>query len=50
MNEYDLFAGQTTEGYDVQYVYLDFDGETTTYRNPELDLLLDVEMNDSGMK
>lgn len=49
MNEYDLFAGQTTEGYDVQYVYLDFDGETTTYRNPELDLLLDVEMNDSGM-
>ena len=33
----------------MQYVYLDFDGEVTTYRNNDLDITLDVEVEDSGM-
>ena len=32
-----------------QIVYLDFDGEATTYRNKDLDITLDVEVEDSGM-
>jgi len=33
-----------------QLVYLDFDGELTQYRNPELDLVVsDVEVKDSGL-
>ena len=33
----------------VQYVYLDFDGESTTYRNDDLDITLDVDVENSGM-
>ena len=33
----------------VQYVYLDFDGELTTYRNEDLNITVDVEVKDSGM-
>ena len=33
----------------VQYVYLDFDGETTTYHNKDLEISLDVKVEDSGM-
>ena len=32
-----------------QIVYLDFDGESTTYRNDDLDITLDVDVEDSGM-
>ena len=33
----------------VQYVYLDFDGELTTYRNNILDITIDVDIKSSGM-
>ena len=33
----------------VQYVYLDFDGEITTYHNTDLNISLDVKVEDSGM-
>lgn len=32
-----------------QIVYLDFDGESTTYRNDDLDITIDVDIEDSGM-
>ena len=34
---------------DQQIIYLDFDGEITVYRNDDLDILLDVEVENSGM-
>ena len=33
----------------VQYVYLDFDGESTTYRNEDLNITIKVDVDDSGM-
>ena len=33
----------------VQYVYLDFDGESTTYRNEDLNITIEVDVDDSGM-
>ena len=32
-----------------QIVYLDFDGESTTYRNEDLDITINVDVEDSGM-
>ena len=32
-----------------QIVYLDFDGESTAYRNDNLDITIDVDVEDSGM-
>ena len=33
----------------MQYVYLDFDGESTTYRNEDLNITIEVDVDDSGM-
>ena len=33
----------------VQYVYLDFNGESTTYRNEDLNITIEVDVDDSGM-
>ena len=32
-----------------QLIYLDFDGERTVYRNQDLGIVLDVEIENSGM-
>ena len=34
---------------ELQYVYLDFDGEDTVYRNADLDLEIGVSVSDSGI-